>query len=237
MDWLTARPIAHRGLHSESVPENSLPAFETAIDAGYPIECDVRLTADGVPVVFHDSSLERLTGRTEFVEETPFEALAECTLLDTTASIPSFEDVLSLVDGSVPLLVELKNTGRPGQLESAVATRLDDYSGAFAVQSFNPLVVNWFRTHRPEWSRGQLASFFDEKDSGFLRRNAMKRLLPNVYTRPDFIGYNHENLPYPPVSRSRARDTPVLAWTVRSEVQHERVEPFADNVIFEHFRP
>lgn len=237
MDWLTARPIAHRGLHSETAPENSLRAFESAVDAGYPIECDVRLTADGVPIVFHDSTLDRMTDRTGPVEAMRFETLAECTLLDSGAPIPSFDDVLSVVDGSVPLLVELKNTGRPGGLEAAVTAHLDDYDGVFAVQSFNPLVVNWFRKHRQEWLRGQLSGFFNGNGVGLLRRNVMKRLLPNVYTRPNFVGYNHANLPYPPVSRSRERETPVLAWTVRSETQYERVEPFVDNVIFEDFRP
>ena len=237
MDWLTDRPIAHRGLHSETVPENSIRAFEEAVDAGYPIECDVRLSVDGVPVVFHDSELDRMTDQRGFVSETTSEQLVEYSLLDSDESIPRFETVLETVDGAVPLLVELKTAGKSGGLESAVTDRLDAYDGEFAVQSFNPLTVAWFRTRRPGWPRGQLSGFFDGSNVGFLRRSVMKRLLPNLYTRPDFVGYNHENLPYPPVRRVRKRGKPVLGWTVRSAETFDRVEPYVDNVIFEEFRP
>lgn len=237
MDWLTERPIAHRGLHSETAPENSIRAFEAAVEAGYPIECDVRLSADGVPIVFHDDRLDRLTDGTGPLGDVEAEQLLEYTLLDTDECIPRLETVLDVVDGTVPILVELKNTNRPGALESAVTDCLASYDGEFAVQSFNPLVVAWFRRNQPEWPRGQLSGFFDREDAGVFQRTVMKRLLPNVYTRPDFVSYAHESLPYPPVSRSRERGTPVLAWTVRTEAHLKRIDPFVDNVIFEAFRP
>lgn len=237
MDWLTERPIAHRGLHSETAPENSIRAFEAAVEAGYPIECDVRLSADGVPIVFHDDRLDRLTDGTGPLGDVDAAQLTEYTLLDGDERIPRLETLLDVVDGTVPILVELKNTNRPGALESAVTACLDSYEGKFAVQSFNPLVVAWFRRHRSAWPRGQLSGFSDRQNAGLLRRTVMNRLLPNVYTRPDFVSYAHENLPYPPVGRSRERGTPVLAWTVRTEAHLERVEPFVDNVIFEAFRP
>lgn len=239
MEWLTTRPIAHRGLHGEGRPENSLSAFEAAIEARYPIECDVRLTADGVPVVFHDETLGRLTGTEGAVADSRFEELRTLTLDGTDQQVPRLADVLALVDGAVPLLVELKPGDRSDSLESAVTALLDDYDGPFAVQSFDPRTVAWFRRQRPAWPRGQLSCFFERPDvqTSRLRRFLCKRLWTNWYARPDFVGYDHERLPYRPVQRWRNRGTPVLAWTVRTTGDHDRVQAHADNVIFEDIRP
>jgi glycerophosphoryl diester phosphodiesterase len=238
MAWYTERPIAHRGLHTESIPENSLGAFRNAIEADYAVELDVRLSADGVPVVFHDASLERLVGRNDTVAGLGWDDLAECTLGATDEPIPRLEDALETIAGEVPVLVEIKSEGRPGMLESSVADRIDDYGGEFAVQSFNPLTVAWFRRHRPDWSRGQLAGFLEDVETvGRVQRAIQKRLLTNWYSRPDFIGYEHRRLPYWPVRWHRKLGTPVLAWTIRSHEDRSRVAEYADNVIFEEIRP
>lgn len=238
MEWLTERPIAHRGLHTESIPENSLAAFRNAADAGYPVELDVRLSADGVPVVFHDASLERLVGWDEAVSGLGWDELAACTLGETEESIPRLEDALETIDGHVPVLVEIKSEGRPGLLEASVADQLDTYDGAFAVQSFNPLTVGWFRRRHPEWTRGQLAGFLEDVPYvGPVQRAVQKRLLTNWYSRPDFIGYEHRRLPYWPVNWRRKLGIPVLAWTIRGDEDYSRVEGHADNVIFEEIRP
>lgn len=234
-DWLADRPIAHRGLHTAESPENSLAAVEHAIEAGYPVELDVRLTAEGVPVVFHDETLDRLTRETGLVRNTSWNELSGYTLLDTAETVPRFVDVLDTVDGQVPLLVELKQTDRLNALATAVTSCLDEYDGQFAVQSFDPRLVGWFRRHRPDWPRGQLAGL-DASDSS-LARFAVNRLLTNLYTRPDFVGYRHERLPYPPVDRFRERGRHVLAWTVRSETARWNVDPFVDGIIFEEIRP
>lgn len=235
MDWLTEQPIAHRGLHTSECPENSLAAFEQAVDAGYPAELDVRLTADGVPVVFHDDRLDRLTDRSGRIDETAWENLSGCSLLDTDEPVPRLDAVLTRVDGAVPLLVELKASGRRAQLARAVAGRLDAYEGEFAVQSFDPRLVAWVRRHRPTWPRGQLAGL--DESHGFVTRVLVNRLVPNLLTRPDFVGYRHDYLPYPPVERYRERDKPILAWTVRTESERRTVAPFADGIIFEEIRP
>jgi len=237
MEWLTDRPIAHRGLHSDGVPENSLPAFVAAREAGYPAELDVRLSADGVPVVFHDATLDRLTDRSGSVGDRRWDELTACRLAESDCRPPRLEEVLEAIDGEVGLLIELKTDGRPGALEQTVADALDGYAGPFAVQSFNPLTVWWLRRHRPSWLRGQLAGLGPAHPAGALRRRVLNRLLPNLATRPDFVGYNHQQLPSPPVARSRERGRPVLAWTVRDEATERRLEPFADNVIFEAFTP
>jgi glycerophosphoryl diester phosphodiesterase len=235
MDWLTERPIAHRGLHTTERPENSLAAFEHAVETGYPAELDVRLTSDGVPVVFHDECLDRLTDRSGRVDETAWETLADTTLLDTDEPVPTLDDVLTLVDGAVPLLVELKSSGQPTQLARAVAATLDAYDGAFAVQSFDPRLVFWCRRHRPAWTRGQLAGLDTGQDP--VTRFLVNRLLSNALTRPDFVGYRHDALPYPPVARYRERCHPVLAWTITTDSERRTVELFADNIIFEETRP
>lgn len=235
MDWLRQRPIAHRGLHTERVPENSLPAFENAVSAGYPAELDVRVTADGVPIIFHDRKLDRLTDGTGAVRNKRWEEISDCTLLDTDETVSRLDTVLDTVDGEVPLLIELKNTHRPGAVERAVSECLDAYDGDFAIQSFNPLVLWWFRRNRPDWARGQLAPL--ALGSGFLSRTVLKRLLPNVYTNPDFIGYGCNLLPRPPISRNQRHGCHVLAWTVRSKDTLQQIKPHVDNVIFEAIRP
>lgn len=237
MDWLTEKPIAHRGLHTPETPENTLAAFEAAIEAGYPIECDVRVAGDGVPVVVHDQNLHRLTGRDVAISEIPSSEIAGFSVLETGEQIPLFATVLDAVDGAVPLLVELKGHGMPGRLEEAVTSHLESYEGEFAVQAFNPLSVAWFRRQRPEWSRGQLAGHLEGTDVGAVQRILLKRLLVTWLSRPDFVGYEHDKLPSSPVARRRERGLPVLAWTVRSDEELARVRDHADNVIFEGFQP
>ncbi|MFC7072003.1 glycerophosphodiester phosphodiesterase family protein [Halovenus rubra] len=235
MDWLRERPIAHRGLHSDRVPENSLPAFQNAVDAGYPAELDVRVTADGVPVVFHDRKLDRLTDKTGAISDNHWADIADCTLKGTNETVPRLEAVLDTIDGQVPLLIELKNFHTPGKLERSVVDCLDSYEGDFAIQSFNPLVVWWLRRHRTDWPRGQLAPL--SLGSGFLTRKILTHLVPSAYTRPDFVGYGCNFLPSPPFNRSKKRGRDVLAWTVRSEDTFHKIKPHVDNVIFEAIRP
>jgi len=235
MDWLRTRPIAHRGLHSKGVPENSLPAFENAVDAGYPAELDVRITADGEPVVFHDRRLDRLTDRTGAISNKRWADIADCQLMGTDETVPHLKTVLDTVDGEIPLLIELKNFHTPGKLERSVIDCLDTYDGDFAVQSFNPLVVWWLRRHRPDWPRGQLAPL--SLGNGYLSRKILKRLVPSIYTSPDFIGYGCNFLPTLPFNRGNKKEQHVLAWTVRSEDTLHKIKPHVDNVIFEAIRP
>ena len=239
MNWLTTTPIAHRGLHDQERPENSLAAFRAAVDAGYAIECDVRLSADGVPVVFHDRSLSRLTDATDPVGDVPWSELRELKLDGTTDGIPSFETTLEVVDGRVPLVVEIKNRStNVGPLEDRVIARLDDYAGPFAVQSFNPKSLAFVRTRRPAWLRGQLAAA-DLREAPVSRwqRWLLERLLLTWWSRPNFVANRHTDLPYWPVALHRKAGRPVLAWTVRSADEYESIATHADNVIFEGYRP
>ncbi|MCK4776024.1 MAG: glycerophosphodiester phosphodiesterase, partial [Candidatus Krumholzibacteria bacterium] len=151
MDWLIETPIAHRGLHDADtgVPENSLAAFEAARDAGYPIELDVRPLRDGEVAVFHDEDLERLTGRAAQLENQDSTSIKSFQLAGTDQTIPLLTEAFDVIGGRVPLLIELKNFGIPGRLETAVRAALQSYNGRFAVQSFNPFSMGWFKAHAP----------------------------------------------------------------------------------------
>ena len=227
------RPIAHRGLHDASTPENSLLAFQKAIDAGYAIEIDVRPIDDGTVVVFHDDNLKRLTDRDGYVCNLSRADLDEITLLSSDQKIPTFKEVLDFVDGRVPLLIEVKNNGRVGSLEQATLDLLEGYKGEFAVQSFNPYSLEYFKKHAPQIARGQLSAFFG-KEMTFIRRYLLSRLKLNKISAPDFISYRHSDLPIKYVSRTKL---PVLAWTVRSNSELEKVKPYCNNIIFENFIP
>lgn len=179
---------AHRGLYGRGIPENSLAAFELAARSGAGIELDVRLTRDKRVVVFHDETLKRMCGVEKSVSELTLKELKSYRLLGTENSIPTLIEVLRLVDGRVPLLIELKGEGRDVSLCPRVARILDDYSGVFCVESFNPLLLAWFKSYRPRFARGQLVTKLtkNEKRGAFLSF-ALSNLLLNFISRPDFL--------------------------------------------------
>ncbi len=238
--WLLDKPIAHRGLHTDDLPENSLGAFANAVEHGYPIELDVRLTDDEVVVVFHDDSLGRMTGKDGYVSKLGSEVLHDYKLLNaekkpTQYYIPTFEEVLKLVDGKVPLLIEIKNQGSVGNLEKKTAAILASYNGLYAVQSFNPFSIAYFKENMPDVPRGILSCFFTKNElAGAVKRHVLKTLKMNKVAKPDFISYCAENLPNRYVTRAKL---PVLAWTVRSNEKMEELGDVANNIIFEKFIP
>lgn len=235
--WLRHSPIAHRGLHGDDAPENSLPAFAAAIAAGYAIELDVRLLADETVVVFHDAELSRLTEARGPVAARTCANIDKLRLLGTQAKIPTLREVLDLVDGQVPLLIEIKNRGRAGRLERALWRCLVGYRGAFAIQAFSPYSLAWFRVYAPHVLRGQLACDFRDEDLPKHHIATLKRLLMHPLTAADFIAYDHHCLPYWPATLARKAGLPVLAWTITSRAQMGQALKHGDNVIFEGFRP
>lgn len=234
--WLVCQPIAHRGFYDKDAPENSLPAFQNAIDNGYAIELDVQMIADGTLVVFHDESLSRLTnndGYLKFLNKSDLEIL---TLKGSKERIPTFEEVLSFINGRTPILIEIKNKGKVGQLEQKVIDLLKDYKGEFAVESFNPYMLQYFEKHAPNFLRGQLAGYLKKEKMPFFQRYALKRMLLNKHvSKPDFIVYEAKYLPNRFVKKFKT--LPLIAWTVKSQREYLKVVKYCDNIIFEDFEP
>ncbi|MBU6229355.1 MAG: glycerophosphodiester phosphodiesterase [Cyanobacteria bacterium REEB459] len=237
MDWITTQPIAHRGLHwGQEIPENSLLAFEAAIAANHPIELDLQLLADGQLAVFHDNTLNRLTGQPGRIAQQTLASLRQYRLYHTDQTIPCLGEVLALVNGRVPLLLEIKNQGRVGPLEAALLRTLKTYRGEFAVQSFNPLALQWFHHHAPEIWRGQLSSDFSQSSRPWHLSMIHSNLLVNWISQPHFIAYDLQALSKRCTTVLRdIFHIPLITWTVRSQDDQARAQHYADNYIFEPF--
>lgn len=245
-DWLKRCNFAHRGLHDDALPENSLPAFEKAAGEGYAIELDVRMTLDRKLVVFHDAHLRRMTGAPGRVGRKTLASLKRLRLLGSGERIPTLREVLELVDGRVPILFELKSIGLSGALERRFCEEVQGYGGAFAVQSFSPWSLRWIRRYAPHIPRGQLAGdmWFCSEGMNRLKRSFlrlvsawMRHMETNFVSRPNFISYEYHDVCKKAIARLRRRGALVLAWTVRDEQQWQGARPYADAVIFENIRP
>lgn len=235
--WIVKSPIAHRGLHDDKAPENSLLAFKQAIKNKLPIELDVTALADGTPVVFHDEKLARMTGCDGFISSLNIADIENLRLQGTKEKVPTLAEVLEVVDGKVPLLIEIKNQGKVGPLEKAVWKELIKYNGEYAIQSFNPYTLEWFKENAPTIKRGQLASFFAKHELNPIRRYALKRMLLNgKVSEPHFIVYNGSNMPNKYLKKYYGV-VPVLAYTIRTEGEEIRLKGFCDNIIFENYTP
>ena len=232
--------FAHRGLHGEEAAENGLAAFEAACRAGYGIELDVRFSRDGQLIVFHDDDLKRMCGDGRRPEALTVEELKRLRLGKTGEAIPTFDEVLALVDGRAPLLVEIKSCRNIYALTDAVVGRLKRYEGRYIVESFNPLSLYRLRRTAPEIIRGQLVASREDtaQAAGRLQAVALSGLLTNVLSRPDFIAYNIRDTksPAPRLQRHVYR-TPMAAWTVRGEKQLALARKRGDMIIFEKIRP
>jgi len=229
--WLMGAEIAHRGLHGVAVPENSRAAWRAAVAAGLGIECDVQLTADGEAVVFHDFTLERLTGEVGPVAAHTAAQLTAMALAGTPETIPMLADLLALVAGRVPLLIEVKSEKSTAHaaLCQAVARALQNYQGAHAVMSFDSRVPSWFARHRPDIIRGLIAG--NEDCPGFLANPAGSRAIARA--RPDFLALDIRDLPNPQAVRYRARGLGLATWTVRTPAQLATARAHADAPIAE----
>ena len=215
--------FAHRGLHGPGVPENSLRAFRAAIAAGAGIECDLRLAADGVAMVFHDRDALRLCGSALIICETEAAGLSALRLLDSAERIPTLADMLGLVSGRVPLLLELKDDGNIPRLCSAVVDQLYGYNGPVGLMSFSAEVGHWLRLHAPNIRRGLVMS---GRDSAF------RRWLNFRSADPMFLAVKSTELGKGWARSARAR-MPLYSWTIASPAQLETAEIHADAPIWE----
>lgn len=235
--WL----YAHRGLHDNrtDAPENSLRAFQKAVEAGFGIEMDIQMTKDHVPVVFHDFTLKRICNADGKIADYTFEELQQFHLCDSDQKIPKFEDVLKLVDGKVPLIVELKIEALDTSICPAGDKLLSAYKGMYCIESFNPLGVFWYRRHRKEIVRGQLSdAFLKEGEYRGVLYFLLQNLVFNFLTKPDFIAYHHK---YPEIlSRRICRGlyhNTAAAWTIKSQKELDAARKNFDIFIFDSFMP
>jgi glycerophosphoryl diester phosphodiesterase/acylphosphatase len=234
--------IAHRGLHDKEagIPENSLAAFKRAVEAGYGIELDVRLTRDGQLAVVHDDKLKRVAGLDKRVTQMTMSEVREVRLWGTEEQIPTFQEVLKMVDGRVPLVVEIKCEDRHYLKEICENTAfwLDNYRGLTCVESFHPLVLNWFRRHHPQTLRGQLSDRF-RKGGPFKALGGffLSLCLCNFLTRPDFIAYNIHYATLLRYQMIRFLHGFGVGWTVRSKEELQGAKRDFEAFIFEDFLP
>ena len=230
---------AHRGLHDNhsDAPENSMKAFQKAVDAGYGIEMDIQLTKDKIPVVFHDETLNRMCGVEGKVWEFTFEELQKLTLAESEERIPKFEDVLALVGGKVPLIVEYKLDVPSTEVCEIADPMLQAYNGIYCIESFHPFAVKWYREHRPEVIRGQLSQDFSkqEKYKGKFIFWLLSNLLTNVLTRPDFIAYNHKDADMFSRKVCSLMGALPVAYTIKSQEEYEKAKDQFELFIFDSF--
>lgn len=228
---------AHRGLfdNGTDAPENSLNAIRKAVEAGYGIEFDIQLSKDDVPVVFHDASLKRMCGVDGKVWDYTLEELQNMKLANSNQTIPTLEQVLEVVGGKVPLIIEYKMDRVDTKVCELGNALLEKYDGVYCMESFHPFAVKWYREHRPDVIRGQLSQDFSKTDYKGVQYWLMTHLLLNFLTRPDFIAYNHKDADK--FSRRLCGELGALsvAWTIKNREQYEEAKPYFDLYIFDSF--
>ena len=241
------RPIAHRGLHDapRGRVENSPAAFRAAMERGYGIECDLQPSSDGVPLVFHDFTLDRLTSTTGPIDARPADELARIALHTSGETIPRFADLLAMVGGTVPLFVEIKSPWRPlpaAFLDETVA-RAASYDGPIALMSFDPAVMAEVRRRAPDLPRGIVSGLYqgegwwaDVLDSD--RRERLSHLLESAEAAPDFFSYHVRDLPTPVTRYVReVQRVPLISWTVRTAEDRAIAARWSDAPTFEGYEP
>src|SRR5258708_6469760 len=245
LDWLIARPVAHRGLHDAGAGaiENTPTAFAAAVAANYAIECDLQISADGEAMVHHDDTLGWLTDRSGRLDETTSAELRRVAFKATADRMISLGELCDLVAGRVTLVIELKS-GRSGDQRLAVraAAVLSGYAGPAAVMSFDPAQIVPVRTLAPGLTRGLAAEGWSgrlEQKQGLARgKHALAYGRDALRAHPQFIAYSVKDLPAAlPFAARHLGGMPLLTWTVRSESDRQRAMRFADQMIFEGFRP
>ncbi len=242
MKALQGWAYAHRGLHGNGIPENSMAAFRAALEQGYGIELDIHLLKDGNLAVIHDSLLNRTTGRPGHVEDLVTADLSWYTLEGTQETIPELMDVLTLYSGKAPLILELKpENGNHAALCEAVCRMLETYSGPYCIESFDPRCVTWLKKYRPDIIRGFLTeNFFKSKnDLPDYLRFALTHCLTNITCVPDFIAYRFDHRLDSPSNFlcRKLWKAQGVSWTLRSKAEYDTAVAEGLLPIFEGFDP
>lgn len=236
LDKFYLRPYAHRGLHGEGIPENSMAAFRAAVKAGYGIELDLQLSADGEVMVMHDYSTLRMTGADKRLSELTFCELRSLKLSGTNETIPTLREVLDEVDGRVPLLIELKGESTDVSLCPAANAVLGEYNGGYVIESFNPMMLMWYRKNRPDIMRGVLITNICRENGVSVLNVALSAMLTNIISRPNFIAYDLRRRHFLPIWLCKVLfGIPRFGWTVKSEdavkiAKSEKALPIFENI-------
>ena len=236
------RMIAHRGLfdNNSTSPENSIASFRLAVENGFGIELDVQLTTDKKLVVFHDENLKRMCGVDRILHQCSYQELQQYRLADSDEKIPLFSEVLRVIGGKVPLIVEIKSEGDWRTTSRMTAELLDHYSGLYVIESFHPGVVKWFRENRPDVIRGQLSMDYFKHCEKFpwIKKFLLTNLMLNFISRPDFIAYDHTQVNQFSYQICRKLfKVENVAWTIRSEDDLWRARKTFKCFIFDGFIP
>lgn len=229
--------IAHRGLfdNERGIPENSMEAFSLAVAKNYAIETDLRLTADGEVVMFHDNTLERMCGINSRVDEFTLAELRSLRLLDTDNKIPTFKEFLQLVDGRVMLVLEFKCTDKDcNELCNKANAILEDYKGDYCIESFYPGAPQWYKKHRKDIMRGQLAMPYKGKD---IAKRIAGMYMANCLSRPDFAAFDVRGSKSIFFKLQKLLGAFPVGWTVVSREQLKEIENDFKAYIFEGFEP
>lgn len=235
LEFLSRNLIAHRGYHNnkKGIPENSVLAFKKAIDNNYLIELDVRLTKDKKLVVFHDGNLKRVCGVNKRVKDLTYREVLKYNLFDTTLKVPLFSDVIKLVNGRVPILIETKYHNRYGVLERILINELSNYKGLYAIQSFYPMSLLWLKRNTKDIPIGLLSSNF-KNDLNRLKSIIGKTLILDLFFKTDFISYDVKGLPNNYLSYKRDKKK-IVIWTIKNKKDYDLARQYTDSLICENF--
>lgn len=233
VDFLDGTILAHRGIHNESVPENSLTSFAIAVEKGYGIELDVHLLKDQTLVVFHDDTLLRMTGVEGRIKDLTYEEVKDLRLDKTSEKIPTLQEVLSLVGGKVGLDIEIKTDAGYKEVTKAVVKELNHYPGPYCITSFHPLVLYWLKKHHKNIIRGQLISDFNHTKLPKVLTFLLRNMFLNGITKPDILACSLTLLQDKKIQKQRSKKW-ILAWTVKNEKELKVAKKYSDSIIAEH---
>lgn len=214
IDFLKRNLIAHRGVHNSQIPENTLPAFVKCVDKNYIIELDIHILSDNTIVVYHDHNLKKLTGVNKVIETLSYAQLSKIKI-NKKYTIPTLKQVMHIVDGNVPLLIEVKDVDNNSKFEEELVKLLDSYKGEFAIQSMNPFVIDWFYKNRKDYVIGLIV--FNDLNY---------KLVKKYNKKIDFISVYKKQLPF-------KINKLVLGWTIRNEKELKKYKYLSDNLICE----
>ncbi len=240
LKWIQNNLIAHRGLYTkdQSVPENSIASYKKALEKGYSIELDINVLKDGTVLAFHDYHFNRLCNDPRELRDVTYDECKDFTLFGTHEKIAKFTDVLNLVKGQVPLLIELKPHGDVIFLCESFMQSIKDYHGVWAVFSFHPKVVSWFKKNYPDVIRGQISEYFkDDQNMSSFAKYLMKAMFFNRFTKPDFVSYGIYDMPNKYLDRIKKKGITVISYAARSQEDFDFVKSHYHNTVFEFFEP